>query len=75
MVRFVGFFRPVRGVSFRGDVGAENAWELSNPGAVDGRGRATAFMFSDKFLTFFVVSIGRGGCIEGACGIMMGGSF
>ena len=27
MVRFVGFFRPVRGASFSGDVGAENAWD------------------------------------------------
>ena len=61
-MRFVGFFRPVLGVSFNGEVGAEKAWEVSKSCEVAGRGRTTAFMLSDRFLTFLVLSTGGVGC-------------
>lgn len=75
MVRFVGFLRPVLGVSFNGEVGAEKAWEVSMPGAVAGRGRDTAFIFSDKFLTFFELSMSVDGGIDGAVDIILAGCF
>ena len=74
MVRFVGFFRPVRGVSFKGEVGAENACgsELS---AEKERGGNTAPMLSDRFLTFLAASETAPGFFVGTVEISRGGNL
>ena len=59
-------------MSFIGEVGAEKAWELSKPCEVAGRGMTTAFIFSDRFLTFLVVSTGPAASSGGTLGTSAG---
>ena len=49
MVRFVGFLRPLRGVSLKGDVGSENICRPSSPLDVAGLGCITADMLILRF--------------------------
>ena len=56
IVRFVGFLRPLRGVSLKGEVGSENGYRSSTPFDVAGRGSIAVVILILRLLEFLLVA-------------------
>ena len=57
ILRFVGFFRPLRGISLKGDVGSNDCCVWSTPLEVAGLGCITVDMLIVRFFGFLLATL------------------